>query len=222
MLLAVDTSTRMMGLSLYDGFQVLGEMTWHSHNFHTVELAPAVDNLLKRCSTEPTDLKALGVALGPGSFTGLRIGLAIIKGMSQGLNIHVIGIPTLDFLAAAQPLRDIPMVAILQAGRGRLAFRGYLAQDGNWISNEEITVLTVDELADTIEQPTLVCGELTAEERQIITAKNKNVFLASPAHSIRRPSFLAELAWQHWKNGNIADVVSLSPIYLPTREAIEE
>lgn len=222
MLLAVDTSTRWIGLSLYDGFQVFGEMVWHSHNFHTVELAPGVDDLLKRCSTEPADLKALGVALGPGSFTGLRIGLAMVKGISQGLNLPVIGIPTLDFLAAAQPLRDIPMVAILRAGRGRLATGRYLAQDGKWISDEEINVFTVDELADRIEHPTLVCGELTEEERHIIGTRNKKVILASPAQSTRRPSFLAELAWQHWKDDDIADVASLSPIYLPTREAIEE
>jgi tRNA threonylcarbamoyladenosine biosynthesis protein TsaB len=222
MLLAVDTSTRWIGLSLYNGSQVLGEMIWHSHNFHTVELAPAVDDLLKRCSTEPVDLKALGVALGPGSFTGLRIGLAIIKGISQGLNIPVIGIPTLDYLAAAQPQRDIPMIALLQAGRGRLATCWYKAQDGKWITDGEITVFAVDELVDKIKHPTLICGELTDEERHAIGAKNKNVILASPAQSIRRPSFLAELAWQRWKKDNISDVASLSPIYLPTREAIEE
>ena len=221
MLLSVDTSTRWIGLALFDGHHVLGEMIWKTYNYHTVELAPAVEGILVRCSARPADLKVLGVALGPGSFTGLRIGLALIKGLSLGLNLPVIGIPTLDFLAAAQPLHDIPMAAVLQAGRGRLATGWYKVRDGNWTSTTETRVLTVQELAKKINKPTLVCGELTSEEKQILGRKYKNVILASPAYSIRRPSFLAELVWQRWLTGGYDDVAALSPIYLHSGEAIE-
>ena len=61
--------------------------------------------------------------LGPGSFTGLRIGLALAKGMALARHLPVIGVPTLDILAAAQPVREENLVAILLAGRGRLAYR---------------------------------------------------------------------------------------------------
>ncbi|HSV85615.1 MAG TPA: tRNA (adenosine(37)-N6)-threonylcarbamoyltransferase complex dimerization subunit type 1 TsaB, partial [Levilinea sp.] len=82
MLLAVDTSTQWMGLALYDGSQVLGEATWKTNSHHTVELAPALDDLLRRTGVTPGDLRALGVATGPGAFTSLRIGLALVKGFS--------------------------------------------------------------------------------------------------------------------------------------------
>jgi tRNA threonylcarbamoyladenosine biosynthesis protein TsaB len=75
-------------------------------------------------------------------------------------------------------------------------------------------------LTDFIESPTLVCGEMTAPERQMLARKRKNVLLASPAASVRRPSFLAEIAWRRWKTGKLDDVISLAPIYLHTGEAI--
>ena len=96
MLLAVDTSTRQMGLALYDGTQVIGEFLWHSRHYHTVELAPAVADLLSRSGLKMDAIQALGVALGPGSFTSLRVGLAFVKGLALARHLPIIGIPTLD------------------------------------------------------------------------------------------------------------------------------
>ncbi|HEX9014059.1 MAG TPA: tRNA (adenosine(37)-N6)-threonylcarbamoyltransferase complex dimerization subunit type 1 TsaB, partial [Anaerolineaceae bacterium] len=100
MLLAVDTSTRWVGLALYTGSQVLGEMTWQSQNTHTVEVAPAVQELLTRAGVRSSDLRSIGVAVGPGSFTSLRIGLGQAKGLAMACRIPLVGIPTLDILAA--------------------------------------------------------------------------------------------------------------------------
>ena len=100
MLLALDTSTAQIGLALYDGSQVIGELFWYSHAHHTVELAPALVGLLARTDVKMNEIKALGVALGPGSFTSLRVGLALAKGLALARHLAMIGIPTLDFLAA--------------------------------------------------------------------------------------------------------------------------
>ena len=75
-------------------------------------------------------------------------------------------------------------------------------------------------LGHSIHSPTLVCGELTEEERAILARKRKNVLLATPAQSMRRPSFLAELAWKRWKAGQVDDPVTLAPIYLHIGEPI--
>jgi tRNA threonylcarbamoyladenosine biosynthesis protein TsaB len=124
-LLAIDTSTRNVGLALFDGTQVLAEYTWNSADHHTVELAPAVQDLMTRVHVNFGSIRAIGVALGPGSFTGLRIGLAFAKGIALALKIPVIGIPSLDILAAAQPPFHLPLAAVLRAGRGRLAVGWY-------------------------------------------------------------------------------------------------
>jgi tRNA threonylcarbamoyladenosine biosynthesis protein TsaB len=214
MLIAIDTSTRLIGVALYDGVQILSEMVWSSRQYHTVELAPTVSSLMERSDVPLSELKIVAVALGPGSFTGLRIGISLAKGMALAGRLAIVGIPTLDILAAAQPKNDLPMAAVLQAGRGRLAVGWYKNHSGNWKSDHQVQVLTSRELADRIKSPTLVCGELTERERRLFKRKRKNVILASPAQSLRRPSFLAELGWRRWQKGLIDDPATLAPHYL--------
>src|SRR5512133_253163 len=220
MLLAVDTSTTWIGLALYDGVRVLGEMTWQSKAHHTVELSPGVHELLQRCGIKTTDLQVIGVAIGPGEFTSLRIGLALVKGMALALRIPVVGIPTLDALAAAQPVRDVQLAGLLQAGRGRLALVWYEAREGRWVARGEPEITTAEELVLKLNKPTLVVGELSAEERQVLSRRRKNAIMASPAQSLRRPSYLAEIAWERWRLGKVDEVISLAPIYLHIAEAI--
>jgi tRNA threonylcarbamoyladenosine biosynthesis protein TsaB len=220
MLLAIDTSTRYAGVALYDGIQVIGEVVWTSQNHHTVELVPVIAEVLQRAGIKVTDLTAVGVALGPGSFTGLRIGLAAAKGMALGGHLPLLGIPTLDILAAAQPIRDLPLVAVLQAGRGHLAVGHYNIVADGWSQVGKPQIKDVFALGHNIHSPTLVCGELSEEERALLARKRKNVLLASPAQCLRRPSFLAELAWKRWQAGQVDDPVSLAPIYLHIGEPI--
>jgi tRNA threonylcarbamoyladenosine biosynthesis protein TsaB len=220
MLLAIDTSTRSVGIALYDGVRVLGEATWWSQDYHTVELAPAVVNLLKRSKIPFQDLDALGVAIGPGSFTGLRIGLALAKGLAFAHRLPLIGIPTLDILAASQPSDEMPLVAAIQAGRSRLVIGWYQNQKDRWQSVGEHQIMEARALGHMIKSPTIVCGEFNEEERRLLMRKRKNIHLTSPAQSLRRPSFLAEMAWDRYVSGNFDNVATLAPIYLHFGEPI--
>lgn len=219
-LLAVDTSTRTVGIALYDGIQVLLESTWQSVDFHTVELAPTVQDALRRVRIEPQQVSAFGVALGPGSFTGLRIGLAFVKGMALARHLPLVGVPTLDFLAAAQPIQESPLVAVLRAGRGRLAAGWYAAVGNRWQPSKEIEVCTLTELIEKIDQPLTICGELSVEEREQLFQGCPQVTLASPAFCCRRPGFLAEAAWKRWKSGQTDDPATLAPIYLHYQDPV--
>jgi len=199
---------------------VRGELVWQTRNHHTVELAPAIRLLMSQVGVTSQQLTAIGIALGPGSFTSLRIGLALAKGMALALHLPLIGIPTLDVLTAAQPLSDLPLLAILQAGRGRLAAQTYQVVDGRWIPQGDLKLSNIEDLGALIRKPTQVCGELSEDERAILARKRKNVLLASPAACLRRPGFLAELAWQRWKDGQVDEPVSLAPIYIHISEAL--
>jgi tRNA threonylcarbamoyladenosine biosynthesis protein TsaB len=214
MLIAIDTSTRLIGVALYDGVQIISEMVWLSQQYHTVELAPTVSALMERAGIPLSELKVVAVALGPGSFTGLRIGISLAKGMALAGRLAIVGVPTFDILAAAQPPDDLPMAAVLQAGRSRLAVGWYKNYSGDWRSDHQIQVLTPRELADRIKSPTIVCGELSEAERRIFKRKRKNVILATPAQSLRRPSYLAELGWRRWQKGMTDDPATLAPNYL--------
>ena len=223
MLLAVDTSTAQIGLALYNDARVTAESLWQSHQHHTVELAPALAELLKRTGVSIDDIQALGVALGPGSFTALRVGLSFVKGLALARHIPVIGIPSLDVLAGGLPVARLPLAAVLQAGRGRFAVGMYKPTKTGWKSSGNRAsekIMTIDELADSIEKPTLVAGELSGDDRQRLARKKVNVMLAPPSLCVRRPSVLAELAWARWQNGNVDEAASLAPIYLHLAEPI--
>jgi tRNA threonylcarbamoyladenosine biosynthesis protein TsaB len=210
-----------MGIALYDGVRVLCETLWTSQDHHTVELAPAVAETLGRAGARLKNIQALGVTIGPGSYTGLRIGLALAKGIALARHIPLVGVPTLDVLAAAQQVHDdMALIAAIQVGRGRLAAGWYQAVDGAWKSRGEESVLTIEALSRLIHQPTLVCGEFSEEERRILSRKHRNVSLASPARSIRRPSYLGEIAWQRWQAGLVDDPATLAPRYLHYKEPI--
>ena len=222
MLLAVDTSTQWMGLALYDDEQIIGETIWQTHNHHSVELAPAVESLFNRSGITGKDLRVLAVATGPGSFTSLRIGMAFVKGLSLALNLPVIGIPSLDITVAAVPVQEIALAAVLQAGRGRLAVGWYRVKNNNWQKHGEPVVMTPGELEQSIKKPTLICGELNSEERKTLARRWKNIRLAEPAMSIRRPAYLAQLAWKRWLSMDVDDVVTLAPSYLHYKDPIPE
>ena len=220
MLLAVDTSTAQAGLALYDGAQVNAEYAWRSSQRHTVELAPAISDLLTRGGFSMEEVRALGVALGPGSFTSLRVGLALVKGLALARHLPLIGIPTLDILAAAQSSSKLPLAAVIQAGRGRLAVGWYKSSKNGWQARGPARVVTLEALIEEIESPSIVCGELTSEDLQRFESKTANMHLASPAQSVRRPAVLAELAWKRWQQGKVDDEASLAPIYLHVAEPV--
>lgn len=213
MLLAVDTSTQSVGIALFDGNQILCEESWISRRYHTVELANAVQSNLFRAGLSAADLHVLAIASGPGSFTGLRIGMALIKGISYTYQLPVIGIPTLDITAKAVPVRDIRLVAVLQAGRNRLAAGWYTAEDGSWVADGLVENLTFDELLKKIDQPCILTGEINEEIRQTVEDHDL-IDAASPTLALRSPKYLAELAWNRWQNDIVDNILTLSPTYL--------
>ena len=215
MLLAIDTATRMLGVALHDGAQVLSESIWYGDGHHTTELAPQVALAMSRVGIGPADLSAVAVAVGPGSYTGLRIGLALAKGLSMAHNLQLLGIPTLDILATAQPSREDPMLAVLQAGRGRLAAVWYKWSRKGWSARKGALTLKWEELQHELKQLTYICGELDPENREALR-KAEFAELAPPSLCVRRPSILAELALEKVRQGKLDDPSKLAPIYLDT------
>jgi tRNA threonylcarbamoyladenosine biosynthesis protein TsaB len=213
MLLGIDTSTQSVGIAIYDGHQILCEETWISRRYHTVELAGAVDANLKRAGLNAKDLDVLAVATGPGSFTGLRIGMALVKGLAYTHQLPVIGIPTLDITARAIPPCDKRLAAVLQAGRSRLAVGWYQNKNDRWVSQDLIENLTLDELLKKVKKPCILTGELDKHIRQAAAA-HELLSAADPTLAMRSPKYLAEIAWERWQAGDIDDVLALKPFYL--------
>jgi tRNA threonylcarbamoyladenosine biosynthesis protein TsaB len=217
MLLAIDTATRMAGLALYDPVagRVLGEEAWFSVNNHTVELTPRLVRLLEQQDLSPTDLTGLSVSLGPGSFTGLRIGLGVAKGLALACSLPIVGVPTLDVVAQPHMAQRLPIWAILQAGRGRICVAQYVRRKGQWRKKGDYELTTLEALCDQVEGPALFSGEIEAQDTELIRQKlGLVVMIASPASSLRRAAWLAELGWRRLARGDSDDAATLSPIYV--------
>ena len=216
MILAIDTSTQWMGLALFDGSQILYEKVWRTNRRHTVELVPSIQNIFIETGLEITSLKAIAVALGPGSFTSMRIGLAVAKGLSLSLHIPVIGIPSLNISACSQAVQDLPLFCVLKVGRGRFAAQKYRPNGKTWEAAGEMLTLTPKELEERVTSPTIICGEIDAEDRRTLERRWRNALVASPAANVRRTAHLAEMAWVRLTANDVDDPVSLAPIYVHT------
>ena len=214
MILAIDTSTQTASLALYEGQGgVAAELTWCSASHHTVELAPYLSLLLQRVPS--SKLSGLAVALGPGSFTGLRAGLSLAKGLTLALGIPLVGVPTLDSLAYSQRYQPLPICALLEAGRGRVCAAFYEKEGSDLRRVSDYLLTTVEELASHVSVPTLFCGEIDPQGADILQkGSNHLIFLASPASSLRRAGYLAELGWERLQRGGGDDPRSLEPLYL--------
>lgn len=214
MILAIDTATQYAGLALYDQSGVQAEEAWHAGRNHTVELMPRIVRMLQTGGLEVTDLAAFAVALGPGSFTGLRIGLAIAKGLALPHKLPLIGIPTLDI--TAYPWRDggVKVWAIAQAGRGRILAACYDRLDGQWQPLDEPQLTNFEDLAARIEGRVLCTGEIDERGAQALSeGSGQKARVASPAARLRRAGYLAELAAARLAAGQSDDPDTLGPIY---------
>lgn len=216
MLLAIDTATKSIGLALHNGSELLAEHFWVTRGFHTVELAPEIALVLRRAGRTVADLTAVAVAKGPGSYTGLRIGMALAKGLALAHNLRLLGISTLDVIAHGQPPSDSRMFTVIQAGRKRISGVWYQFGPARWEAVGEPRNMVWDELIEQIEGSTIICGEVGERGRSLF-AENDLVTLTVPAMNVRRPGILAELGWERLCLGDLDDPAALTPIYLQSR-----
>ena len=219
MLLAIDTATDQASLALYDGRRLRMEETWEAPRRHTTELTVRMAQAMERLDLPPQRLSGVAVTTGPGSFTGLRIGMAVAKGLVVARGVPLVGVPTLDVVAFAQGRDQRRLGAVLQAGRGRICVAVYAWQSGAWQSGgwepvEEARLTTWEALAEEISEPTLLCGEIDRQGAELMGELGEQVVVLPAAWCLRRAGFLAELGWQRLNRGETDDPAALTPTYL--------
>ncbi|MFN8632573.1 MAG: tRNA (adenosine(37)-N6)-threonylcarbamoyltransferase complex dimerization subunit type 1 TsaB [Chloroflexota bacterium] len=208
----MDTSTSRAGIALYDG-EVLAESVWQAGRDHGRHLMPAIQEMMGRLGVQPSHLAAVAAARGPGSFTGLRVGLAVARGLAVGLGIPAYGVGSLTLLAAGLPPMDRPIRAVLAAGRGRYATA--LFPPGHSMDTDPAGMnVNLDSLVRLAEERCVLVGDLDAEARARLAALGERVWVAPPALCVRRPAVLAELAWQVTSQGQLPGPDDGEPIYL--------
>jgi len=212
-LLAVETSTRAGGVALFDGDRLRGESLLDVTATHSERLMPAIDRLLADAGWTPQSLEAVAVAIGPGSFTGLRIGLAAVKGLALGLGLSIAAVPTLDALAEALPFAALPVCPVLDARKGEV-YGCLYRWDGSAMRREwEYVALPPDALAARLGEPVILLGDGAA------LVHSPHVRLAPPHRRRPSPAAVGVLGRSRLAAGQTVAAAELVPIYLRPSEA---
>lgn len=216
--IAIDTSTRTGGVALCRGVVPLAEETWLAGGRQTAQMLPAIERLLERAGYTPRDLRLVVVATGPGSFTGLRVGASLGKGLAVALTIPLVGVPALDVVAYQQGAAATRICAVVDAGRGQLYYGTYRRRKLLLEQVGDFGTRTIEELAAELAHAprgTLVCGELDGSSAELLAGElGDRVQMGTPAAGLRRAVYLAELGrWELAARG-ADDPAALQPIYL--------
>lgn len=211
--LAVETSTLSGGAALLDSERVVGEYTLDVRIAHSERLMAAIDQLLTDAGWTARDLEGIAVSVGPGSFTGLRVGLSTVKGLALALSIPVAAVPTLDAMAAMLPFAALPVCPVLDA-RKREVYASLYRWDGLGMRRHwEYLAIAPDDLARRLNEPVIVIGDGADAIRSPF---------ARPIQPPRRgpaPAVVGALGRARLEMGDTVAVADLLPIYLRPSEA---
>ena len=211
MLLALDTSTRYASVALADEDRVVDSRTWHTTFSHTTQLMPAVALLLDGSGLAAAELEGVAVALGPGGFSALRVGISVAKGLALVAKTPIVGVGSLDLEAHQYLNSGVQVCALLEAGRQECATALF---GPNGIRLREDRVRTAEQLLTEIAGPTIFCGEgVTAWKDQIAVALGSDAQIVRPVPAARIWA-LAEIGREKLAAGEADDITTLQPEYL--------
>jgi tRNA threonylcarbamoyladenosine biosynthesis protein TsaB len=221
-ILGVDTSTSYGSLGLIEDDKVVAEYALLRDETHSTRLVPAIQALLKEARLVLDEIDGMAVSLGPGSFTGLRVGLSAVKGLALAAERPVVGIPTLDALASNLPFTPYVICPILDARKGDVYSALY--KDGGRGLVERLTpyeVLSPLRLLEKIPlEETIFLGDGVEVYGEFIKERLGAKALFAPPHlRFLRGSSVAEIGLQRFKRGEKDDISSLVPIYVRPSDA---
>lgn len=221
--LAIETSTMTGGAAVMDDAQgIIMEVIFNVKTGHSERLMKEIDYCLREAGISISDMNAFAVSIGPGSFTGLRIGLSTIKGFSYATGLPVVAVPTLEAFSWNFPMSPYPVCPLLDA-RKKEVYAGVFLWSGDGferalpetsIKIKELTVLLKDY------EKVMFAGEGALLYRnEILETLNDRAMFAPPHLNVPLPSATAYLGMRKALKGEFKDPIALSPLYLRKAEA---
>ena len=211
--LAVETSTLSGGVALLEDERIVGEYLLDVRSTHSERLMAGVDRLMADAGWPPEALDGLAVAVGPGSFTGLRIGLSAVKGLALALSVPIAAVPTLDALAAALPYAAWPVCPVLTARKGEVYASLYRWHAGAARREWEYLALSPAGLAARFTEPVILVGDGAGSVHSPLAE-------LGPAPSRRpSPAWVGHLGLRMIREGDTVAPAALVPLYLRPFEA---
>lgn len=221
-ILALDSSATVASVALCENETLLGEITLNNGNTHSETLLPAIVFLLRQFHLSPNEMELFAVSQGPGSFTGVRIGVATVKGLAFGTNIPCIGVSTLE--ALAQNLCDLNglICPVMNARRKQVYTALFQMQNGDSVRlmpDSAISIAELDERLAGYSAPVYLCGDGVA----VTQAELKHTVLPASERLCNQSAYsVAQVAWKHAQCGDLGTDFSLAPTYLRLSQAERE
>ncbi|HLC42938.1 MAG TPA: tRNA (adenosine(37)-N6)-threonylcarbamoyltransferase complex dimerization subunit type 1 TsaB [Methylomirabilota bacterium] len=218
--LALDTSTQVGTVSILDQDALIAEYTLNLRSTHSERLMPMIDRLLVDTGFALAGLDGLAVAVGPGSFTGLRIGISTAKGLALAADLPIAPIPTLDALASTLPLAAFPVCPILDAKKGEVYTSLYERRGDELERCWEYLAISFEELVDRVRTDVIFVGDAVQPFRHLLSERlGEQAHFAPLARQLPTAAAVAELGMKLLAAGNGVAPDGVVPLYIRSSEA---
>ena len=211
--LAVETSSLAGGVALLDDERLVAEYLLDVSVTHSERLMAAIDRVLIDARWTARELGGLAVAVGPGSFTGLRIAVSTVKGLGLALRLPIAAVPTLDAMAAALPWAALPVCPVLDARKGEVYASFYRWHGGAMRREWEYLALSPAALAERLTEPVIVAGDGAP------VIRSPHARLLPPPRRLPSPACVGLLGLERLRRGETVAAAALAPLYLRPSEA---
>lgn len=223
-ILAMDTSSLVATIAIMDDDNLLSEYTINSPMTHSQKLMPMLEELLVNNNIKMKDIDMIAVSLGPGSFTGVRIGVSTVKGLAHPHNTPIMGVSSIEAMALNIPYTDKLICPIMDARRNQVYTGIYKWENDNLVEVMKDSPLTVDELGDKIEQlgmDVIFLGDGVNKYKEMLTERLGDMSIFAKGYvNMQRASAVGELARLKLKRGvDTLAYDSVQPVYLRKSEA---
>jgi tRNA threonylcarbamoyladenosine biosynthesis protein TsaB len=222
-MLAIDTSTHVLGVSIFDGKTILNETVINAARNHSALLIPSIVDCLKVLHKGMADIDVLAVSAGPGSYTGVRIGVTTAKTIAWACSIPLYSVSSLKILAMNGIRFNGLVVPLFDARRERVYSGVYQSKDGEMqslLSDRVISISTWLQQIKELAQPVLFLGDGATLFQSLITKSyGDQSSFGTPTENMLRPSYLAQLAWEKWRMKELPEDIDFTPNYLQVTQA---
>jgi len=220
-ILAVDLASMCGSIALVAKNITIAEYSLHSSQTHSKRLIPQIERIIQESGIIWDEIEAIAVSLGPGSFTGLRIALSTVKGLAMAFNKKLIGIATLDGLAAQIQHHPLTICPIMDARKKEVytaLYRCSSAEPATRIS--KYMVISPDNLTKHITEKTLFIGDAVAIYQDFLQEKLADLaFFGEPIINFTRASAIGLLAQVKFQQNEFLDPATITPLYVRASDA---
>ncbi len=225
LILAFETSAKAASVALSDGHKLLGESYQNTGLTHSQTLMPMAQDLLKSCGYTPQQVEAVAVAAGPGSFTGIRIGVAAAKGFAWGKELPCYGVSTLEAMAQSLGAWNGLVVPVMDARRSQVYTATFLAEDGKLSRMCEDRAISLQELGEELKnvtKPIFLVGDGSVLCYNTLSGNVPNLVLLPEHRMHQRATGVALVAADQIAAGQPGNGAELTPNYLRLSQAERE